>query len=163
MFPPKSLDQSRHFNLLNNNSRIKKLQANHSPKLVIYFCLSVDKSFCKSVLRLSVFPVAGRDLPTPTAVSQEVAHRRGTAFPLGPVLRVHTDCSVGEQRARAIPYLYVLCCSSCCFLLSAMHISLPIAVRGWLHAGDTAAPSPLETAVTSVCQNVSFSNKVITN
>jgi len=83
MFPPKSLDQSRHFNLLNNNSRIKKLQANHSPKLVIYFCLSVDKSFCKSVLRLSVFPVAGRDLPTPTAVSQEVAHRRGTAFPLG--------------------------------------------------------------------------------
>lgn len=76
MFPPKSLDQSRHFNLLNNNSRIKKLQANHSPKLVIYFCLSVDKSFYKSVLQLSVFPVAGRDLPTPTAVSQEVARRR---------------------------------------------------------------------------------------
>lgn len=77
MFPPKSLDQSRHFNLLNNNSRIKKLQANHSPKLVIYFCLSVDKSFCKSVLRLSVFPVAGRDLPTPTAVSLRRWHTGG--------------------------------------------------------------------------------------
>lgn len=45
MFPSKCMDQSRHFNLFNNSRRIKKLQANHTLKLVIYFCLSLHKSF----------------------------------------------------------------------------------------------------------------------
>lgn len=56
MFPSKCMDQSRHFNLFNNISRIKKLQANHSPKLVIYFCLSVDKSLYKPLLQLPAVP-----------------------------------------------------------------------------------------------------------
>lgn len=56
MFPSKCMDQSRHFNLFNNISRIKKLQANHRPKLVIYFCLSVDKSLCKPLLHLPAVP-----------------------------------------------------------------------------------------------------------
>lgn len=34
----------------------KKLQANHGPKLVIYFCLSVDKSLYKPLLHLPTVP-----------------------------------------------------------------------------------------------------------
>lgn len=45
MFPSKCMDQSRHFNLFNNSPRIKTLPASHTPKLVMYFCLSLDKSF----------------------------------------------------------------------------------------------------------------------
>lgn len=56
MFPSKCMDQSRHFNLFNNISRIKKLQANHSPKLVIYFCLSVDKSLYQTPSAASCSP-----------------------------------------------------------------------------------------------------------
>lgn len=86
MFPSKSLDQSRHFNLFNNNSRIKKLQANHGPKLVIYFCLSVDKSFCKSALQLPEVPVPGRAVPAAPARSHGGTHGRSTVFPLVPLL-----------------------------------------------------------------------------
>lgn len=56
MFPSKCTDQSRRVNLFNSISRIKKLQANHGPKVVMYFCLSVDKSFYKPLLYLPAAP-----------------------------------------------------------------------------------------------------------
>lgn len=138
MFPSKSLDQSRHFNLFNNNSRIKKLPANHGPKLVIYFCLSVDKSFCKSTLQLPEVPVPGRAVPAAPARSRGGTHGRSTVFPLVPLL-------LARLRSRVSGHVYMFSFSQT--ILSIARVLLLLAMKPAQgpscrpHAGDAAVAS----------------------
>lgn len=72
LFPAKRADQSRHFNLFNHNSRIKKSQVNHSPRLLRHFGLSVEKLFLKALLCL---PCAlGLDVPPSAPSRSSCAH-----------------------------------------------------------------------------------------